>query len=243
MDNIDYSWDGTHSENRDLLDIEVEITENTSEPQEEKLQSRHNIQIMRRLFHMLNGFAIATLYLISFSHSQMVHLLGLVACLLYVVEQVRVNYPEAAVRFLPITKFLIRAEEQLKESAMVPYLIAVLLTIITFPKEIALVGIYTLAFADPLSAIIGIRFGKHKISENRTVEGSVAFFICTFVCCLTVMSGYYYGITLGIFMISLALGVLGTLLDLFPVKIDDNLTIPLFISTMLWILTTLFGFF
>lgn len=241
MDNIDYSWDGTHTSDKNFLDIEIE--NQVDEQQDEKLQSRHNIQIMRRLFHMFNGFAIATLYLISFSHSQMVHLLGLVACLLYVVEQVRVKYPEAAVRFLPITKFLIRAEEQLKESAMVPYLIAVLLTIITFPKEIALVGIYTLAFADPLSAIVGIRFGKHKISETRSVEGCVAFFICTFICSLTILSGYYYGLTFGIFMISLLLGILGTLLDLFPLKIDDNLTIPLFISTMLWILTTLFGFF
>lgn len=240
MENIDYSWSGGHSEDDNLMDLDLDENKDSKT---EDLLSRHNIQIMRRLFHMFNGFAIATLYLISFSHSQMVHLLGLFACLLYVFEQIRVNYPEKAVKFLPISRFIIRAEEQLKESAMVPYLMAVLLTIITFPKEIALVGIYTLAFADPLSAIVGIRFGKHKISETRSYEGSFAFFICTFFCSLFVLSGYYYGITPSIIIISFILGCSVTILDLFPMKIDDNLTIPLFTSSMLWILTALFGIF
>lgn len=240
MDNIDYSWDGAHSEDENLMQLEGDDTE---QDKTQDLLSRNHIQIMRRLFHMFNGFAIATLYLISFSHSQMVHFLGLFAALLYVFEQVRVNYPEQAVRFLPISKFMIRAEEQLKESAMVPYLMGVLLTIITFPKEIALVGIYTLAFADPLSAIIGIKFGKHKISETRSYEGSFAFFICTFLCSLLVLSGYYYGMTPSILIISFILGCAGTILDLFPMKIDDNLTIPLFTSSLLWVLTVLFGIF
>lgn len=239
MDNIDYSWDGSHSNEDTLLEPQVEAEESTIS----ELLSRHNVQIMRRLFHLFNGFAIATLYLISFSHSQMIHFLGLFACLLYVFEQVRVNYPEQAVKFLPISRFLIRAEEQLKESAMVPYLMGVLLTIITFPKEIALVGIYTLAFADPLSAIVGINFGKHKISETRSAEGSFAFFLSTFLCSIAVLSGYYSGTTFSIILISFILGVAGTVLDLFPLKIDDNLTIPLFTSSILWILTVLFGIF
>lgn len=239
MDTIDYSWASESDDMPSLMNPEVESDD--SNPND--LQSRHNIQIMRRIFHMFNGFAIATLYLISFSHSQMVHLLGLFACLLYIFEQVRVNYPEAASKILPITKFMIRAEEQLKESAMVPYLMGVLLTIITFPKEIALVGIYALAFADPLSAIIGIKFGKHKISETRSIEGSAAFFICTFLCSLAVLSGYYMGMTFSVVIISFILGAACTALDLFPLKIDDNLTIPLFTSTLLWVLTALFGIF
>ena len=41
-----------------------------------------------------------------------------------------------------------RAEEQFRESAMTPYVIAILLTILTFPKTIALIAICTLAIAD-----------------------------------------------------------------------------------------------
>lgn len=55
-----------------------------------------------------------------------------------------------------INSLLFRAEEQFKESAMTPYAIAILLTLLTFPKTLALIGIYTLAIADPLSAVVGI---------------------------------------------------------------------------------------
>ena len=116
----------------ELLGQDISLSEDIQEKSSNRgkpLSTRHNLQIMRRLFHMFNGFAIATLYLISFDHSQMVHFLGTLACILYVVEQVRINYPETAAKLLPFTRFIIRAEEQLKESAMVPYAMAVLLTL------------------------------------------------------------------------------------------------------------------
>lgn len=233
---IDYSWEN----NEKALD-ELYQTINVKDEQKDELPSRHNMQITRRLFHMFNGFSIATLYLISFSHSQMIHFLGTLACMLYLFEQIRINYPETAARLLPFTKLIMRAEEQLKESAMVPYAMAVLLTIITFPKHIALVGIYTLAFADPLSAIIGIRFGKHKISPTRSVEGSSAFFLSTFVVSLIVLAGYNSGFDATVFLVSALLGLFCALFDLIPLKIDDNLTIPLFTAVSLWTICTVFG--
>ena len=239
MDQIDYSWADKDSDESYLLDDKIEIDDQASE--NDGLSTRHNLQIARRLFHMLNGGIIATLYAISFSHSQMVHFLGTIACLLYVVEQIRINYPENAAKLLPFTKFIIRAEEQLKESAMVPYAMAVLLTIITFPKPIALIGIYSLAIADPISAIVGIKFGKHKITPTRSIEGGVAFFLTIFLVSLFVLSAYFGSFSFLSFFISLLLGLICAVFDLIPVKIDDNLTIPLFTSLALWIICTIFG--
>ena len=241
MKNIDYSWQPEDLDENEVLSNRIECAEVDGPSTDAKLSSRHNLQIMRRLFHMFNGVAIATLYLISFNHAQMVHFLGTIACVLYVIEQVRINYPETAAKLLPITRFIIRAEEQLKESAMVPYAFAVLLTIITFPKAIALVGIYTLAIADPLSAIVGIRFGKRKIAKNRTLEGSSAFFISTFLVSLFVLSGFEGSFTWMIFFISFLLASAGTFFETLPLKIDDNLTIPLFISFALWIICGVLG--
>ena len=235
---INYDWDETEQA---LDDLYESISVETQPKNSKALPTRHNLQITRRLFHMANGFVFATLYLISLSHSQMIHLLGTLACLLYLVEQIRINYPDTAAKLLPFTKLIMRAEEQLKESAMVPYAMAILLTIITFPKHIALVGIYTLAFADPLSAIIGIKFGKHKISPTRSLEGSSAFFVSTFLACLFVLAGYNSSIDLSVVLISLLLGLMGAVFDLFPLKLDDNLTIPLFTSFALWLICTIFG--
>lgn len=50
---------------------------------------------------------------------------------------------------------------------------------LTVPKLPALLAIYTLAISDPLAAIVGVRFGGHRIRRNRSVEGSCAFFAAT----------------------------------------------------------------
>lgn len=233
MSNIDYKW------SEDDKPESFDFDENPKE--EIKLSSRKNLQLARRFFHMGNGVVIATLYHFSLSHQQMIHLLGTIACLVYVMEQIRISYPEKASKFLPMTRFIIRAEEQLKESAMIPYIIAVLLTIITFPKTIAIVAIFTLAIADPLSAIFGIKFGKHKVVPHKSIEGSIAFFIATFLIATSVLYEYvpqYQGI---IVFISLLLALLTSIFEMIPLKLDDNLTIPLFTAFVLWAISSSFG--
>jgi len=78
-----------------------------------------------------------------------------------------------------VNKFLVRAEEQFRESAMIRTPIAVLLTILSVPKPAALVAVYTLAIADPAAAVVGITWGRRKDSENKSLEGSAAFFGAT----------------------------------------------------------------
>lgn len=242
MDNINYSWESDNlNDLSDQDNIDNDKNTESSEKVEINLSTRKNLQLARRLFHMANGVGIATVYLISLTHQQMIHFLGTLLCLLYIVEQVRISYPETANKLLPITKFIIRAEEQLKESAMLPYTIAVLLTIITFPKPIALVAIYTLALADPLSAIIGIKYGKNRIVEHKSLEGSAAFFISTFICSLIILSGYQGAYTYTITFISFLIALLSSAFEMVPLKLDDNLTIPLSTAFMLWILCSLFG--
>jgi len=242
MDNIDYSWDEKETAGDSLLQETIEV-DSEKEKQKKKLSTRHNMQIMRRMFHMLMGFSIGTLYLVSFDHSQMIHFLGTIACVLYVIEQVRINYPETAAKLLPFTRFVMRAEEQLKESAMMPYAMAVLLTIVAFPKHIALIGIYSLAFADPLSAIVGIKFGKHKLTPTRSIEGGLAFFFSVFFVSLFILTGYNGKFDVLVLFISFLLGVMGAMFDMIPLKLDDNLTIPLFVSSALWVILTLFGIY
>lgn len=246
METINYDWDESNIKN-DIDEEKIELKDTfgkvDKKNEEPKLATRKHLQIARRLFHMGNGVAVATLYWLSFSHQQMIHALGTAACLLYLFEQIRINYPEMSQKLLPMTKFVIRAEEQLKESAMVPYAFAVLLTIITFPKPVALIAIYTLAIADPLSAIIGIKYGKRKIVPHKTLEGSAAFFISTFIICLAVLSIYTGGATLGVILITFVVALTSSAFEMLPLRLDDNLTIPLFTAFALWILCESFGIY
>ena len=205
--------------------------------------TRKDLQISRRIFHMANGSIIATAYALTLTHQQVVYILGTFACLLYLLDQIRISYPALAKKFEAGTKYLLRAEEQLKESAAIPYAMAILLTILSFPKTIALISIYTLAFADPLSAIIGIKYGKRHIVKNKSVEGSTAFFITTFIIFTTV---FYFSSPelLGdwrFWLTSFCVSIFATIFEMLPLKLDDNLTIPLFTAFVLWIFCGVLG--
>lgn len=230
MAKIDFSWDDKTPDNN----IDNETTEKA-------LPTRKNLQFARRIFHMANGVTIATLYWLSFTHQQAIHTLGTFACLLYVMEQIRINYPEMSQKVMPLMKFVMRAEEQLKESAMVPYAFAVLLTIITFPKPLALIAIYTLAISDPLSAIIGIKYGKRRVVEHKSVEGSLAFLVSSFLISLFVLSATLGGFSASVLIISLVLSIGTSIFEMLPLKVDDNLTIPLFSAFFGWVVCLLFG--
>ena len=57
--------------------------------------TRRDLQLGRRLFHLANGVAIASAYALLFTHQQVVHVFGTIACLVYIVDRVRIHYPEA----------------------------------------------------------------------------------------------------------------------------------------------------
>ena len=204
--------------------------------------TRHDLQLGRRLFHVANGGATATAYALLLTHDQVIHIFGTIACIVYIVDRVRIAYPEFVAQHLPsVNRVLVRAEEQVREAAMTPYAIAVLLTIISVPKLAALVAIYTLAVADPLAAVIGIRFGRHRITHNRSLEGSLAFFAATLVIAALVLGYGTGGSPVAIAGAALVIALAAAGCELLPLRIDDNLTIPLFVGFTTWIVTAAIG--
>ena len=147
--------------------------------------------------------------------------LGTVACLVYFLEQIRIGYPELIPRAPWIERGFLRAEEQAKESGMIPYAIAILLAII---KEAALIAIYTLALADPISAIVGIRLGRRHVVPDKTVEGSLAFLLVTLIVAGTVLArGTVAAHWAGVGAASI-IAVLSAAFEMLPLRLDDNLT-------------------
>jgi diacylglycerol kinase (CTP) len=204
--------------------------------------TRSDLQLGRRLFHLLNGVAVATAYALLFTHEEVVQIFGAIACTVYVVDRVRIAYPEAVARHAPwVNHTLVRAEEQVREAAMTPFAIAVLLTILAVPKLAALVGIYTLAIADPLAAVVGIRFGRRRIAHDRTLEGSLAFFVAAVGIAALVL---HWGSDASLPTLagaSAAIGMAAAGCELLPLRIDDNLTIPIVVGFATWGITALFG--
>lgn len=203
--------------------------------------TRKDLQLGRRLVHLANGSAIATAYALFFTHQQVVHVFGAIACLVYILDRVRIHYPELLERVPWINALFFRAEEQFKESAMTPYVIAILLTLLTFPKTLALIAIYTLAIADPASALVGITWGRHRIVAGKTLEGSAAFFVATAVIVAVVLRVTTIVPAGPIALAALGIGLLAAGVEMLPLRVDDNLTIPLFVAFAGWVVCGLLG--
>jgi dolichol kinase len=203
--------------------------------------TRQDLQLGRRLVHLANGSAIATAYALIFTHQQIVHTFGSIACLVYILDRVRIHYPELLERAPWINNLLFRTEEQFKESAMTPYAIAILLTLLTFPKTLALIAIYSLAIADPLSALVGITWGRRHLVPGKSVEGSLAFFAATAAITAVVLRLTTIVAAGPIAVAALAIGLAGAVFEMLPLRLDDNLTIPLFVGFAGWGICALVG--
>lgn len=105
------------------------------------------------------------------------------------------------------------------------------LSLITFRQAfspyIGALGILVMGYGDGLAAVIGSKYGKHKIklgNSIKSLEGSVTMFIASFVTIFTLLSlynGYYKG------PMSITLALVATLLELITPEGFDNITVPL----------------
>lgn len=111
-----------------------------------------------------------------------------------------------------------------KRFILAPLLLAIpiLFALIFFPVDIAYPAILTVTISDAFATLIGISFGKTKIFGNKTLEGSFAFFILTFLILLFFVN---------IFSAAL-IALITSLVELFS-KNFDNATIPLAVIFLL----------
>ncbi|MFO7872267.1 MAG: hypothetical protein R6U26_01330 [Candidatus Undinarchaeales archaeon] len=141
--------------------------------------------------------------------------------------------------FLPLKRFLgikvlddwLRKEERdnLFLKGIVFFLIGITSVLIfTRSFEIFRVAVLVLVLGDASSTIVGKVFGTKKLpyNGNKTAEGTFAFFIFAFIGAFTQLP-YFMAIITALF---------GAFVESLPLKIDDNLTIPILVGVLLWLL-------
>ncbi len=111
-------------------------------------------------------------------------------------------------------------------------ILAFLLCILIFEKNIAILSMLIIVFCDSAAAIAGKVFGKHHIG-NKTMEGSISFFLTGVILFFVVIKPDNIVLIIS-GVISL---MLITVFELLPVKIDDNLSVPLMFGILFSLLT------
>ncbi len=105
------------------------------------------------------------------------------------------------------------------------FFIGILLVSVFFDIKTLYISIAVLSLGDSFSTIVGKRFGKHKIPYNRkkSVEGFFAFVVFAFI-----GSIFFCDIKT-----ALLVSIFGALIESLPLRVDDNISIPISVAVFL----------
>lgn len=178
----------------------------------------NKVNYKRKAFRMLAlGFPI--LYMLT-SQVVTVVVVGvlLIAAIIFDVSRLRNKRLNQAV-FRKIS--IMKEKEKGKISSITLILLGILLSVLLFPKGIAILAIAFTIVGDPLAEIIGSRYRRIKML-GKSLEGNIACLLgCVFI-------GLIFNIYLNVDNLVLIIGAFAaTLVQALPLRIDDNLSMQL----------------
>lgn len=109
-------------------------------------------------------------------------------------------------------------EDKTGEGALL-FLLGIFFTLSFFPEGASAVSILILSISDTSARIVGVSLGKRKILKQKTLEGSLTFFVTSFI----ILNVFYHNL-----IFSGIVAGLTTLTEILTQDlIDDNFSIPL----------------
>ena len=190
----------------------------------------HNSEFIRKLLHLSN-LVIPFTYLFYFdSKVEALIILLPITLLASLIEYLRINSISVKNIFDKYLFSMLRNHEKSgKYTGATWVFISSTLSIGIFPKDIAIISLIYMSIGDTAAGLIGRKFGRIKI-YNKTLEGALAGFI---VCLIVGLM-----IDLNLSKTVVAIGALSAaIIELMPISIDDNLRIPLFSGTVMYVMS------
>ena len=210
---------------------------------ETRFQKRSDMHLLRKLWHVGTGLAGFMLYSASnLTLDQVGRGLIFFAVLVLIFESFRLKNPGLNRLVLSLMGPLMRESEKNKVSGMPFYALGVGISLAFFHKPVALLSVLFLIFSDPVSSIVGLRYGKYKILPNKSVEGCFAgFIVCATLSYLFLaLSVMPFLPSWKLLVFSLVGGAIGMFSEMISAyNLDDNFTIPVLSSLGLSILNSI----
>ncbi len=187
-------------------------------------------EIIRKTIHLSANTIIPLAYLfLNIPRIWAAILIGITSVLFIMIDIGRTRYGWLSKIFGKLFNGMLRSHELEGKLTGASYvLIGSFLSVAIFPKEIAVLALLFTAVGDTAAALYGKKFGKLRI-WNKTLEGSIAGLIA----CLTII--LFFPQIPNIVKFSGAFAAM--FIELLPIKIDDNLRIPLFSGIVMYILS------
>ncbi|RCK55349.1 CTP-dependent diacylglycerol kinase 1 [Candida viswanathii] len=215
-------------------------------------------EIPRKVFHSSIGVLTLWLYTLGVTVPQLFIPLGFCFAGVLINDLVRLNNPKLNEKICRFMSFMIRESEYNSYNGTLFYLAGVLIVLFLYPKDISVLSILLLSWADTSASTFGRAFGKYtpKISKGKSLAGCLAS-------CLTgIITGYlWYGYfipaysyvnqpgdiywneqtnKMSLTVFTMAIGLIASLSEGLDFGgIDDNFTIPVISGTAVYWLVRL----
>ena len=179
----------------------------------------------RRLWHLLGGSFFPVLAFFVPKEALLITL-GAMAGVFFTWEIARLNNARVNRWMASNLRVILKVEERHRPTGTTCLLFSSLVVFLLFGKYVAITSLLFVSVGDLMATVIGEEYGRQVVSSNKTLEGSLA---CLVSCLLIgmLMSRINPAITLPV---ALAGAVSATTVELLPIPIDDNLTVPLISS-------------
>lgn len=200
---------------------------------------RSDVHLARKIWHVTMVLIMAYIYY-RVGRQMAISILA-VAMLFFVgLDLIRLKFSGLNKVALTIFGRIMRRNEVDSPAGTTYLLSGVFIVVVLFSQEIVLLTLLFLAIADPAASYFGIRYGKDRIINNKSLQGTLAAFVCCTVIAFTYFSLHHF-VDERPLLIALIAGVIGAASELLPIgKLDDNLTFPVVSSFLLWILFKVF---
>ncbi|MFH1106011.1 MAG: diacylglycerol/polyprenol kinase family protein [Candidatus Aenigmatarchaeota archaeon] len=188
-------------------------------------------EITRKMVHILGVLLIPAMHVFGKLNTAAFCALASIFLIFYPLAQERLEHRlvrHVTRRVNGLINFMERKAEKkllIRYAGAVYFFLASAAVIFIFPIGIASVSIAVLSLGDGFAALVGGLWGKHKFSfhKNRSWEGSLAFFAAS-------LAGTMY-LTNPVAAIMASL--VGALVEILPVGIDDNVSVPIAVALFL----------
>ncbi len=184
--------------------------------------------LARSLFHCLSALSVLLMieFVPAFSWMFWIALAYFFFC--WGTEGLKRLNPAMKARVMKLFATIAHPHEYDKINSATWYGVALLVLSLMPTPVIGIIAVAVLGFADPAAAAVGRKWGKIRLPGNRTLEGSLGFFVTGTLAASAALAVFHpigdLGTTLMVSAVAAACGALGELAGAYP---DDNLTIPM----------------
>lgn len=188
--------------------------------------------IARSAFHI--GSAVTALLLLRLLPSRpwLIAASGSLALIAWTCETARRVSPQVNDRLMRLFSRIAHPMEAARVNSSTWYLTALVGMAAFAPLRAAELGVVVLGLADPAAGFIGRRLGRTKIKENRSLEGTLGFFVVGALAALGLLAVFHHVPTPAMLLLAATSAAAGAVAELVSGKMDDNFTIPVTVTVV-----------